>query len=248
MRKIVYLSVILYFISIIISKKSLAQTQVIRSDSSSQQNARNNAVTLLYSSLGNQAEIYNGTEYFFYDPSIKGNAYFSDINAFTPGSVYYDGIYYDGVPMLYDLYVDQVVVLLYNHLSKYSLNKERVASFDLTNHHFINIKSDIISEKAGLKSGFYDQLYSGKTEILVKREKAIQTNISAESTFLDATKWFIRKNNIFYSFGNKAALLNLLKDKKKELERYINTNQIEFRDNPEGAMVKIVSFYDHLTN
>lgn len=246
MRKTVCLSVILSLISIINSEKSLAQT--IDRDSSSQQNAFKNAVTLYFSALGKQAGIFNGIEYNLGDPLIKGNAFFSDVNTFTPGSVYYDDVYYDDVPMLYDINTDQVVALLYDHYSMYSLIKEKVGSFNLLNHHFIYINSDTSAEKAGLKPGFYDQLYPGRTEILVKRQKTIQTSNSADSYFSDGTKWFLKKNNVFYSFGNKGALLQLLKDKKKELKQYINTNQIKFRDKPEEEMVKIVSFYDHLTN
>src|ERR1700741_4391181 len=86
--------------------------QAAPGDSSSQQNALNNTLSLFYSSLGKQSPLYNGTEYYFYDPTIKGNAYYDDVNAFTPGSVYYDNVHFSGVPMLYDIYGDQVVVLL----------------------------------------------------------------------------------------------------------------------------------------
>lgn len=246
MRKSVYLSVILCFVSIVISKNSSAQVAI--GDSSSQQSAFNNAVTFFYSSIGKQAGIFNGAEYRFYDPLIKGSAYFSDIKEFRPGSVYYYGVYYSNVPMLYDLNTDEVIAMLYDHFSMYSLVKEKVESFNLLDHHFIYVKSDMPAEKAGLKPGFYDQLYQGKTEVLVKREKTIQTNSSAEKYFSAETKWFLRKNNISYEFGSEGALLKLLKDKKKELKQYINTNRIKFRANPEEAMVKIVSFYDHLTN
>ncbi|MFI5136477.1 MAG: hypothetical protein ACHQIM_01535 [Sphingobacteriales bacterium] len=249
MRKIVYVSVILCFISIIISKKSLAQ--VVNRDSSSQQNAFNNAVTLYYSSIGKQAGIFNGTEYNLYDPLIKGNAYFSDVNAFTPGSVYYDGAFYKNVPMLYDIYIDEVVALLYNHYSMYTLIKEKVAGFNFLNHHFVNINSDTSGSNSNLKSGFYDQLYAGKCEILIKREKNIQSSVGAgtapEDYFRGNTKWFLRKNNIYYSFGGQGSLLKLLVDRKKELKQYIRSNQIKFQDKPEEAMVQIVSFYDHLT-
>lgn len=246
MRKIVYLSVILCLINIVISKKTLAQ--VVNRDSSSQQNAFDKAVTFYHSSVGKQADIFNGIEYHLHDPLAKGNAYFLDVNSFTPGSVYYDDVYYDDVPMLYDLNTDQVVALLYNHYSMYSLVKEKVKSFNFLNHHFVNVKSDAPGEKEGLKPGFYDQLYLGKTEILVKREKTIQTNNWAESYFSESTKWFLQKNNVFYSFNNQGELLELLKDKKKELKQYIKTNHIQFRAKPEEAMVKIVSFYDHLSN
>ncbi|HEY9194953.1 MAG TPA: hypothetical protein VIM77_01765, partial [Mucilaginibacter sp.] len=92
--------------------------------------------------IGQMSRLYNGPEYEFYDPLIKSNAFFLDINAFKPGTVNYDGIFYSDVPMMYDLNKDMVVVRLYNGFSKYSLLNSRVQNFDLLGHHFVYIASD----------------------------------------------------------------------------------------------------------
>jgi len=249
MRKCTYLSTVVIILCLVVSKNSFAQ--VVNRDSSSQQNALNNTLTLFYASIGRQAPLYNGTEYYFYDPSIKGSAYFLDVKAFTPGSVYYDGLAYTGVPMLYDLYSDKLVVLLYNHFSKYALIKQKVQNFDFLDHHFININADTLSANSVISSGFYDELYNGKSQILAKRSKNIQTSTggqTSESYFDSKTEYFIRKKNIYYSFSGKGSLLDVLKDKKKELKQYIRANQLNFSREPEEAMVKIASYYDHLIN
>ena len=231
-------------------KISFAQTAPV--DSSSQQSAFNNALILYYASIGNQSPLYNGPEYYFYDPIIKGSAYFMDVKAFTPGSVFYDGALYNGVPMIYDLYSDKVAVLLYNHFSKFSLINDKVKSFDFLDHHFINIIVDTINNKGDLKSGFYDQLYKGKTQVLVRRTKDIQQStggvLGPESYFNLKTSYFFKKDNVYYSIGGEGSLLDVLKDKKKELQQYIRANKIKFHREPEDAMVKIASYYDHLTN
>jgi len=174
-----------------------------------------------------------------------------DVNAFTTGAVYYDGSYYRGVPMLYDLYSDEIVVLLYNHFTKYSLLKNRVKSFDFLGHHFINISTDTINNKSELNSGFYDELYNGKTEVLAKRSKSIQTNsagtMGADRYFSPDNDFYLRKNHTYYKISAQRELLSVLQDKKKELQQYIKANQIKFRSNPEEAMVKIATYYDHLT-
>ncbi|MDB4920329.1 hypothetical protein [Mucilaginibacter sp.] len=225
--------------------------QAALSDSSSQQNALNNAIILYSTSLGNQAPIYTGPEYYFYDPHIKGNAYFKEVNGFTKGSVYYDGILYNNISMLYDLNLDQVVVLLPSHVSKFMLLKERVKSFDFLGAHFININVDTLTNTV-LKSGFYNQLYSGKSELLGKYSKSIQTTTSSitglENYFSQTKDYYIKKSNVYRSFGSQASLLDVLKDKKKELKKYIKANNIVYNDNPEEAMVKITTYYDHLSN
>jgi len=226
--------------------------QVALSDSSSQQNALNNAISLYNTSLGIQAPIYTGPEYYFYDPHIKGNAYYSDVNGFTKGAVYYDGTLYNDISMLYDLNTDQVIVLFPSRVSKYSLLKERVKSFDFLGSHFINIGADTLSANTNLKPGYYRQLYSGKSEALARYSKSIQTttsNTNGIEGYFDFTKdYYIKKGNVYHSVRGQGSVLDVFKDKKKELKKYIKANDIEFGASPEEAMVQIATWYDHLTN
>jgi hypothetical protein len=250
MRKCVYLFLLIAFILEAASKKSFAQAAP--KDSSSQQYAFNSAVSHFNNSLGDESRLYNGPEYSFYDPTITGNAYFMDVKAFTQGAVFYDGALFTGVPMLYDLYDDKVVVLHYNNFSKFTLLTEKVASFDFLNHHFININADSISNNtAGLKSGYYDQLYNGKTKVLVKRSKSIQRisgGTSDYEKFFDPAKdFYIKKNKTYYSVSSQGSLLNVFKDRKKDLEQYMKSNQMKYRTDPEQTMVKVAAYYDHLS-
>jgi len=233
-----------------VCQASLAQMSA--ADSSSRQSALNNAITLYNTSLGYQAPIFTGPEYYSYPPYIKGNACFLDVNAFTPGSVYYDGTLYSHIFMLYDLYTDQVAIMLPNHVSKFNLLKERVKSFDFLKNHFINIDADTLNNNTILKSGYYDQLYKGKLEVLAKYAKSIQTSTSSisglENYFSSSKDYYLGKDNSYQTINSQGALLDILKDKKKELKQYIKANKIRYRDNPEEAMVKIATYYDHLTN
>ena len=95
-----------------------------------------------YKAIGAQSHLYNGIEYEFYDPLIKGNAYVFDNFSFTSGSVVYDGYLYKNVSMLYDIYKDLLIIQLYHSVLKISLLKNKVESFDLLNHHFIYIEQD----------------------------------------------------------------------------------------------------------
>ena len=222
-------------------------------DSSSQQNAFNYAVRIYHSSVGEGSALYNGPEYFGYDALIKSNAYFMDVNAFTPGSVFYNGAFYTRVPMLYDLYTDDVTVLLYNHYSKFYLVKEKVKSFDFLGHHFISLPADSLKESPVIKPGYFDELYKGKMEVLVKRSKTIQERnggVTGIETYFttSARNLYLKKYSIYYSITSQGSLLDVLKDKKKEIQQFIKSGQIKFRNNPEDAMVKIAVYYDHLTN
>jgi hypothetical protein len=249
MKKRVLITLFTTLIILLFTGKSFAQ--LMGTDSSSQQPAFNNAISLFNASLGEQAPLYNGPEYYFYDHTIKGNAYFMDINTFTAGAVFYDGQSFNNVQMLYDLYSDDVAVLLYNHFQKIYLLKPKVKNFDFLGHHFVNINTDTINNKSDIKSGYYDELYNGKEQVLVKRTKSIQTTsslVGLEKYFSPAIDYYIRKGKVYYSFSSQGQLLDILKDRKKEIQQYIKANKIKFRDDREQAMVKIVSYYDHITN
>ena len=249
MRKWIFLNLAICLIVVLKSEVSIAQAAHI---DSSQNNPVNALTAYFNTALGEESPLYNGPEYYFYSPVIKGNAYVFDANAFNPGSVFYDGIKYSSVPMLYDIYKDEVVVLLYNNFSKFTLVKPRVQWFNLLDHHFVNVNADTLGINSPLKSGYYDELYKGKLQVLVRREKSQQNNSNGMGileTYFSATRdIFLRKNNAYYPVGSAGTLLNILKDRKKELQQYIKTNGIKFRSDPEQAMVRIASYYDHLTN
>jgi len=207
-----------------------------------------------YKSIGEESRLYNGHEYQPYDPHIKNNALFPyDAKSWTAGAVDYDGVDYKNVPIMYDVYKDVVVALLYNHFSMFSLLSERVHDFSFSGHHFIRLNADQINnDKSGITTGFYEQLYAGKTEILAKRKKTLQNSSTAvaapETFFEESNNYYLKKGNTYYKISSKGSILKILKDKKNELQKYFRQNNINYGDNPEYAMAQMASYYDHLSN
>ena len=243
----------LCFLSMFFIGESFGQTAL--NDSSYLQASITQTVSNFYKSIGQQSRLYDGHEYLPYDLHIKGNALFPyDAQGWEPGEVTYDGILYKNVPMMYDVYKDALVVLLYNKFTMYTLLKSRVHDFSFPNHHFVRLDADSISNgKSGIISGYYDQLYGGKIEVLARRSKSIQNSsnssvLAPETFFVPTNDYYLRKGNIYYKIGSKSSILNVLKDKKSELQQYLKTNKIKYNANPEDAMAKIAAYYDHLTD
>jgi len=225
--------------------------QATQGDSTYLQNTLAQTIAGFDKAIDQQSRLYNGQEYLGYDRVIKGTALFPlDATTWLPGQVNYDGITYKNIPMMYDIYRDVAVVLLYNKFSKYILISERVRDFTLLDHHFVRVEVDSLANP-GISTGFYDQLYSGKIQVLAKRIKTIQTStvqITLETYFSEKHSYYLRKGNTYYSIGSQRSILNVLKDKKKQLQQYIRDNNIQFRDDPEENMAKIAAYYDQLTN
>lgn len=151
---------------------------------------------------------------------------------------------------MYDLNKNVVVVLLYNKFSMFTLLNERLERFDLLSHHFVNITADSLHANAGIDAGFYDELYHGNVVVLAKYSKSIQTNSGSnglETYFSSSKSFYLKKGSNYYSISGQGALLDILKDKKKELQQYIKANKIKYRKGPEEAMVAIAGRYDELS-
>ena len=240
------------FLSTLVIGKSFGQTA--SGDSAVLQYSITQITSKFYKAIGEQSRLYNGHEYLPYDPQIKTNALFPyDEKSWEPGEVTYDGIVYKNVPMMYDVYKDIVVVLLYNKFSMFNLLSNRVHNFSFSNHYFIRIDADQINnEEAGLTTGFYDLLYEGKTWLLAKRKKTIQNSSNAiagtETNFIASNEYYLKKGNVYYKIGSKSSVLKIFKDKKRELQQYLKQNSINYSENTEDAMIKMASYYDQLTN
>ena len=72
--------------------------------------------------------------------------------------------------------------------------------------------------------------------------------LAVKALFYNKNDYYMKKGDAYYKIGSKGSVLKLLKDKKSELQKYIKQNNINYGDNPEDAMAKIASYYDHLTN
>jgi len=195
--------------------------------------------------MGENIHLFNGSAYVDYDRRITGNPYFGSLY-FTDGSIVYDDITYTGIQMMYDMLNDDVIIKNYNGLALL-LTKEKVGSFNLAGHYFVKIIAD--SATTGMKAGFYDVLYDGTTKLLVKRKKEITEKIvmqNLESSFTQHDQYYIMKDTVFYPVREKNSALNVMKDRKSELSKFIRQDKIKFRKDFETALLKTVVYYDSL--
>ena len=205
------------------------------------------AVAVYTKAIGVNAHLYNGSEYIDYDHRITGNPFFGDLY-FTSGSIVFDGILYTDVKMFYDILNDDVVIKNYNDTALL-LAKNKISSFTFAGHYFIRVSAD--SSDAEIKSGFYEVLYDGRTKLFAKRKKEITEKIAlqySESSFTEHNDYYILKNDIFYPANDKGSALNVMKNKKSELTKFIHQNKLKFKKTLEFSLIKTVAYYDSLNS
>jgi hypothetical protein len=126
------------------------------------------------------------------------------------------------------------------------LYNELVDSFSVSGHHFIRlVKEDGVAGSP--QTGFYEQLYQGRSWVLKKEEKSISKTLNETGAYRiikDKVSYYIKKDGRFYEVKGKGSVLNVLSDKKKDLKKYISSHNIRLSDNMDEGMVRLLSYYD----
>lgn len=221
--------------------------QIVSAQSDSAQYAAslNNAVNFYFTSLAQDAAIYNGTQYLGHDAKVKSSPFFLS-DSMQRGNIFYAGNLYTNIPLLYDM-VSQVVVI--NRIGaenlKMQLLNEKLKYFTAGDHKFLRLKDskDSLSE---IK--FYDVLYEGRADALAFRSKYLTSSLSKEEAgaYKESVIYFIRKNDQNYKVTSKNDIINVLFDKKENIRSFLHKNNLNFRKEPEATLNSVVAYYSTL--
>lgn len=218
------------------------------SDSSFYSSSIKNIRNYYWESVHKNSPLYKGKIYVGHSVRIIGHPFFES-ESVSEGTVVYDGIHYQAVPMFLDLVREEVVIDLENGF-KIKLINEKVEKFSLFGHTFIRLEENEISDPK-VSPGIYDVLYEGNVLLLAKRSKEIKEYIENSKSikeFVPRIVFFIRKGESFYSVKSKQSVLRLFKDQKKSIRKYLKKNRIKYNSDPEEAIVKILKYTEQLSN
>lgn len=240
---------ILFFVAILWYPASKAFAQADSSGVSAYEQSIQNAIESYHKAIGENNHLYNGSEYVTGNYQPENNPYYASIFSGN-GSILYDELLFNDVPLTYDIFHDEVIIDRYNQHYKIRLVSEKIDHFDFAGHTFIRIVEDS-SNKVLLGTGFYDRLYNNKLMVLAKRRKKVVETIEltgATSQFTEDDHYFINKNGEWNEVHNRASVLRVLKDKRKDVVKLMRKNKIKFKNNFENATVKAAEYYDQIKN
>ena len=205
------------------------------------------ALALYDSATVESQHLYNGKQYFVYDSREVEHQFFLTED-WTVGSVFYDGQQFERVPLLYDIVKDQLVARYRFGFGNVTLQNPKVRSFTLAGHDFMRVEADT-GRVEGLRTGFYDQLYTGKTKVLARRRKErlpqlSETKITIEFPVKD--QLYLYKNGEYQPVRSKGSVLALLPEHKRLLRKELRKQNLSFRQNREASVVAMANRYDEL--
>ncbi|SIT86420.1 hypothetical protein [Pontibacter indicus] len=236
------------YLTLVLFLNLLPFTILAQTDTSFVSNAVSDALRQYRTAVGVHAHLYNGPEYFVpVKTYVKGHQFYQD-KIYQNGAVKYDGTWFEDVPMLYDLVLDELVIVNHGSGQAQRLVKSRVDAFNLHGHNFVRLQADSTTS-VSIQPGFYDMLHSGSVQVLMKREKILFERASTEGMegeYRDIDKFFLVKDGVYHQVSSKRSVMRVLQDQKKPLNKFASANKLRFRKNRENAIVRIAEHYDSL--
>ena len=115
------------------------------------------AINSYHQFLSPETGLYTGSQYTYntYYPFTinEGNPFFFSKN-FDAGSVFYNNVLYENVPLLYDIIKGELLINDPSRTYIIRLNNSRIAWFKLWGHTFVWLMNDLTANSS-MNTGFY---------------------------------------------------------------------------------------------
>lgn len=241
----------LFFTILLILSSFGLYAQMSKDDSLYYEKAISNSIAVYHQNIGDQSGLFNGSQYGGYNFSfyLNRHPYFLTTE-WSYGSIVYDNVFYDNVELLYD--EAQELVIFQDKKHKIQLVPERISGFSIAGNNFVRLEKDDSLASSLVRNGFYNLLYNGKVQVLKKEVKVLKEDLRSTAEgilhFVDvSTYYYIKKNNEYFPVNGKKSVLDIYRDKKKELQQYIKTNKLRYGRDRDTMLVKVSAWYDQLT-
>jgi hypothetical protein len=195
-----------------------------------------------------ESVLFNGPEYVNRNlPSTIGHQYFGSADP-QPGTITYRGAHFQGVPLNYDLALDQVVLSYPGQVATVQLVPEEITAFSLGSHQFVRLLADSAAKAA--PTGFYEVLLAGPVSLLSRHTKrvertTIQQNLRLE--FRQSDQLFVRTASTVVPVDNLKDILVVLPAHKTEVQRYARQQQLRFSSaQREASFLSALRYYASL--
>jgi hypothetical protein len=201
---------------------------------------------LYYQLAKENLQIYRGSQYIRYGLKTEGFPFFES-NDMLSGSLIYQGAFYPDVKLYYDLVSDNLIINDYSDNAQINLPEIKTDAFRIGRFSFVRLNAD--KEKGKLRgSGFYEILFtSGDIGVYDKIEKKLNFSSKDEApAYIEYNFYFVKLNDSFYPINDESSLLDLFRDKKGQIKKFIKENKIRFKKDRQSAIVKTTAYYSQL--
>jgi hypothetical protein len=214
-------------------------------DSISTRQSKDRIISLYESAMEGTHHLYNGSEYFDYEPIGDEHPYFLT-EEWSYSDLKYDGDWFRNVPLLLNIDKNKLIASYHYNGNLMQLVESRVDEFILQGHRFVNIKNT--TDTTTLRTGYYEVLYDGATPVLARRSKELIEKLEGTEVyrkFAESSQTFIVVNGQYIRVRNRSDVIAALSSKKKELKEYIRIKRL-FINEKENSIIQTVQQFDRI--
>jgi hypothetical protein len=201
---------------------------------------------------GAEAVVYSGKVESPY-PGMTGHPYM-DTDEYREGTLWFDQRLYPAVLLRLNTHTDEIALLSPDRSCSVIVPSDRVdravlPEYTIVRHHQAD-KEDVKQRRA-LAEGYYAYVHQGKFPVIRREVRYPDQKVNGmqlERTFALQSRTYIYKDGIYHAAGSKGNVLKLFGDRRRELNRYIRQEGLDFRNNRLGAIVALVRYYESLSN
>jgi hypothetical protein len=190
-------------------------------------------------------ELITGGQYAAPSARIKGDPYFIT-RQFEAGTLRINGISYPQVPLIYDIFRDQLVTFHPIFNQKILIKPEKIDGFEWSDGKLFRFFS---GNESFLHhgNGIYQVLGQGKSIALVKRYKTTRSfrDISRyDAEYVEKKDYFLWKEGTFFPIKKSSQAFTALQLNAKELKKELKSKGLQFNKAPEAYLNYLVAHPD----
>ena len=212
-------------------------------------NAQGTPVSKYLRQAGDYADIYNGRlETAYSTIRYKNLPYYRNAN-YTDATVVYKNNYYPDQKARLDLFKEQLILLAPDKRYGIILGSPNVKKVSMYDKTFIWLDPPKESE---LKTGYYMQIFEGeKIHLFCKEKYSPQETVSRNTVIINfdhEIRYYLLYNNRYSSVKNKNSFLKLFPKYKKQINKFVKDNQLNFKQNPDKSFTSLAIFCEEILN
>ncbi|WP_148707271.1 hypothetical protein [Chitinophaga skermanii] len=195
----------------------------------------------------NRASLYNGPVYtqYFADIIYEDKYPYLDEWRWKNGCVVYDGQAFENIEMKYDIVLDELIAIYKDDKTIIRLVKSKVSSFQFRDRLFVNMPAG-----NGLSGGYYEEIYSGRTKVLVKYRKTYKPGIIDQDEVIhkiedEPTVYYVFWKGQYRPVHNERTLYRMLDGHRKEVKAFVKVNALDVKENLKLSLPTIAKYCDN---
>lgn len=196
--------------------------------------------------VGNTA-IYNGIEYQKEYKTLNGNDEFYITSNFLYGDLIYDKQPFFKIPMKYDVYKDELIVMLssQNSRSIIELVKTKIKSFVIQGSRFIGTYKDLTNREYE----FFEVLYEkDRIKFFKKHRKEKKVLLDKDfvyNKFYDKIDYYLVYDGKYHEISSKRDIMRVFPNYRKEILSFSKSNRRLYKADYELYIIRLSEFINN---